>query len=179
MSDKSEPVTGNRSTAMLYPQYKPKPATTLSVIRNERAALSRADTSFTQRELRQISSAIDAPHYLPLLAVHAEVAFPPPLLQLGNQDVITNTHQARSMSTHNHQNSESISASLPLRTILRTLHAAIQRLPANHPTRETGKPEDPKSTKQISPWDGFESASWPPIFPVDQRTSAGRPRSFP
>jgi hypothetical protein len=161
MSDKSEPVTGNRSTAMLYPQYKPKPATTLSVICNERAALSRADTSFAQRELRQIPSAIDAPRYLPLLAVHAEVAFPPPLLQLGDQNVITNTHQARSISTHKHQNNESILASLPLGIILRTLHAAIQRLPANRPTREIGKPEDLKST---SPWDGAESASWPPIF---------------
>jgi hypothetical protein len=134
------------------------------VIHNERAALSRADTSFAQRELRQTPSAIDAQRYLPLLAVHAELAFPPPLLQLGDQDVIPNTHQARSISTHEHQNSESIPASLPLRIILRTLHVAIQRLPANRPTRETGKPEDPKSTEQMSPWDAFESASWPPIF---------------
>jgi hypothetical protein len=99
-----------------------------------------------------------------LLAVQAELAFPPPLPQLGDEDFITNTHQARSISTHKRQNSESVSASLPLRIILRTLHAAIQRLPANRPTRETGKPEDPKPTKQMSPWDGFESASWPPIF---------------
>jgi hypothetical protein len=39
MFDKNERATGNRSTAMLYPQYKPKPATTLS-------ALSHVDTSF-------------------------------------------------------------------------------------------------------------------------------------